>query len=364
MNVLIDIGHPAHVHLYRALYNGLQEQGHKVIVTVKDIPSAQVLLEKYDIPYISLGKKQDSIGGKFINQFKYNIKLWKLARKYDIDFGIGSSITLAHVSKLHKMKSVIFDDDDDEVQAFFVKYAHPYCDVLLSPDVLRGKRKKKETLYYPSYHELAYLHPNRFQADSDVLKEAGLNIGERFFIMRFNAFKAHHDGGIRGLSTDQKLQLIDLLKPHGKILITTEREIEPELKPYQLKISPEKAHHLLAHASILIGDSQTMTSEAAVLGVPSLRCNSFAGRISYLEEEEEKYELTYGYLPSNFDQLVVKLKEWLVKKNLKEEWQQKRQQLLNDKIDLTQFMLWFIENGSHSSSLPHRQADFWQQFKQ
>jgi predicted glycosyltransferase len=96
-----------------------------------------------------------------------------------------------------------------------VKYAHPYCDVLLSPDVLKNKRKKK-TLYYPSYHELAYLHPNRFQADSNVLNDASLKFGERFFIMRFNAFKAHHDGGVRGLSTSQKLQLIELLKPSWK----------------------------------------------------------------------------------------------------------------------------------------------------
>ena len=43
---------------------------------------------------------------------------------------------------------------------------------------------------------------------------------------------------------------------------------------------------------MFIGDSQTMTSEAAVLGVPSLRCNSFAGRISYINEQEFKYGLT------------------------------------------------------------------------
>jgi predicted glycosyltransferase len=93
-----------------------------------------------------------------------------------------------------------------------------------------------------------------------------------------------------------------------------------------------------------------MTSEAAVLGVPSLRCNSFAGRISYLEEEEKKYGLTYAFLPSEFDRLKAKLQELLSMDSLRSEWQKRRQRMLEDKIDLTKFMLWFIENWPNSIS--------------
>ena len=50
---------------------------------------------------------------------------------------------------------------------------------------------------------------------------------------------------------------------------------------------------------MFIGDSQTMTSEAAVLGTPAIRCNSFVNRISYLEEEENTYELTFGFKPED-----------------------------------------------------------------
>ena len=77
----------------------------------------------------------------------------------------------------------------------------------------------------------------------------------------------------------------------------------------QLKISPEKIHHLLYFATMFVGDSQTMTSEAAVLGTPAIRCNSFVGRISYLEEEEHKYGLTFGFTPDKFDNLIIKIKE-------------------------------------------------------
>jgi len=58
--------------------------------------------------------------------------------------------------------------------------------------------------------------------------------------MRFNAFTAHHDIGIKGISLEQKNQLINILEPYGKIFITTEKDIEPEFKKYQLTISPEK----------------------------------------------------------------------------------------------------------------------------
>ena len=58
-----------------------------------------------------------------------------------------------------------------------------------------------------------------------------------------------------------------------------------------------------------------MTSEAAVW-VPSLRCNSFAGRISYLEEEEHKYGRRLIY-SDNFDALLGKLCELVARPDLK-----------------------------------------------
>ena len=228
------------------------------------------------------------------------------------------------------------------------RYVNPFADVILSPDALKGRRRRKDTIYYPGYHELAYLHPNRFTSDPTILDEVGLSPGDVFFIMRFNVFMAHHDVGVKGLSLAQKLELIKILEPRGKIFITTERVIEPELKAYQLKVSPEKIHSLMAFAAIFLGDSQTMTSEAAVLGVPSLRCNSFAGRISYLEEQEHRYGLTYAFQPSDFDEMARKLRELLETPDLKERWQEKRKKMLADKIDVTAFWSWFIQHYPES----------------
>jgi len=344
MNILIDIGHPGHIHLLKNLYFQLIENGHNIFLTVKNIQIQKELLDKYNMPYIVLGDKKDSLIGKAFSQIFYNLKIISLVKKHNISLGIGSSLTLAHVSKLSKMKSIILDDDDDNVQELFVKYAHPFSDILLTPAALKGNRKSPKSIFYNSYHELAYLHPKYFQADNKVLDELGLTENDTFFIMRFNIFKAHHDVGVNGLNLDQKLQLVEVLKKYGKIFITTEREIEPELKEYQLAVSPEKIHSLMYYSTMFLGDSQTMTSEAAVLGIPALKFNSFAGKLSIPNELEDKYGLCYSYSIDNFDVYLKKVQEVLDLENIKEVWKEKRKTLLEDKINTTDFLIWFVEN--------------------
>jgi len=361
MNIIFDINHPAHVHLYRNVYKMLVEKGHEVLVVVKEIPSAMKLLDLYGIPYVSIGKKDDAIGKKGLDQLVFDRRLLKLVRQHHVDLGVGSSINIPHVSKLSRIKSIILDDDDDEVEPLFVKFGHPFADVILSP--IDTPRRSKKTVYVNAYHELAYLHPNRFQPDPSVLKDAGVEEGEAYFILRFNAFKAHHDVGVVGLTIENKRRLVDYLCSKGKVFITTERDIDEEFKPYQLKVSPEKAHSLIYYATMLVGDSQTMTSEAAVLGTPAIRCNTFVGRIHYLEEEEHKYGLTYGFRPNHSEEMFQKIEELLSMPDLKEEWQRRRQNMLSEKIDYASFLTWFIENYPDSQKLMKDNPNYQFRFK-
>lgn len=361
MNILIDINHPAHVHLFRNVYTMLSDRGNNVTIVVKEIPSAMRLLSLYGIPYINIGKKDDALMKKGLDQLVYDRRLLKIVRENRVDIGVGSSINITHVSKLCKMQSVILDDDDDEVEPLFVKFGHPFADTILSPS--DTPRKSKKTIYVNAYHELAYLHPNRFQPDPSVLKDAGVEEGESYFILRFNAFKAHHDIGVVGLTIDNKRRLVEYLRTKGKVFITTERDIDDEFKQYQLKVSPEKAHSLIYYATMLVGDSQTMTSEAAVLGTPAIRCNTFVGRIHYLEEEEHKYGLTYGFRPEQSEEMFQKIEELLSMPNLKEEWQRRRQTMLSEKIDYAQFLTWFIENYPESRKIMKENPDYQFRFK-
>lgn len=351
MNILIDIGHPAHVHLFRNFYMEMKAKGHNLYVTVKSISSATELLTLYGIPYILLGAKGGTLPGKALRQVQFDLKLIRIAKRFNIDIGLGSSISLAHASRFCKMKSIIFDDDDDDIQPLMARLGHPFADLIVSPSAVANNRASRKALFYPGYHELAYLHPVRFIPDASVLGDAGISPGEKFFIMRFNAFRAHHDRSVSGLSPEQKLKLVRQLLNHGKVFVTTEANIEQELSEFQLRVSPDKAHSLIYYATMFIGDSQTMTSEAAVMGVPALRCNTLADSISYLREEEETYGLTYAYKPYEFTLLQDRIEELLRIPDLRSEWNRRRDIMLAATIDLTAFMVWLTENFTKAAGI-------------
>lgn len=343
MNILIDIGHPAHVHLFKCLAESLSSHGHRLFYSVREIPVAQRLMEHYGMtPYLNLGKKMDGMLGKAGTVFSQDAQLLRFVRKNHIDIGLSSGIVLSHVAKLTRMKAFMFDDDDDAAEPLVVKYGHPLSDVVLTPQCIR--RKTKHAVYYAGTHELAYLHPSRFTPDPEVLHRAGLEDGERFFIMRFVALKGHHDVGQTGLSIEQKIALLNLLKRHGRVIITAERTLEPTFEPYRLPVPPEEIHSLMAFSAMLVGDSQTMTSEAAIMGVPALKCNTFAGRLSVPNMLEQQYGLCYAYQPADFDKLYAHVEQLLETDPdaLHREWQQKRQRFLDDHLDVTDFFTSFI----------------------
>lgn len=361
MRILIDIGHPAHVHLFRNLAVELQKRGHIVYYSIRDISIVKHLMDAYSMNYYNLGQKRKSLLGKAFAVIVQDYKLYRFIKNKRIDLGISSGISLPHISKITNMKSFTFDDDDDNVEPLFVKYGHPFSDIIVTPDVIT--RKAKRVLNYMGTHELAYLHPNVFVPDRTVLEKVGIKESEHFFIMRFVAFHGHHDVGQYGLTLPQKKRLIELLQPYGRVLITSESKIEPDLERYRVPVLPEDIHSLMAYATLLIGDSQTMISEAAILGVPALKCNTFAGKLSVPNELESKYGLCYAYHPKDFDKFYAHLQSLLQKKDLKQEWLRKRERLLSDKINVTAFWIWFIENYPESLTIMQKTPDFQNRFR-
>lgn len=345
MNILVDIGHPGHVHLLQHTAEVLAHNGHQLFYSVRDIPMAIRLMDHFGMtPYINLGGKRDSLFGKAQTVLSQDLQLMQFVRKHKVDIGLSSGIVLSHVARLTSMKSLVFDDDDDVVEPLVVKFSHPLSDIVFTPDCIQ--RKTKHAIYYAGTHELAYLHPNRFTADPTVLQRAGLQEEERFFIMRFVALKGHHDVGEQGLTLEQKKSLVELLKPYGRVIITSERAVEEEFEQYRLPVPPWDIHSLMAYSSMFLGDSQTMTSEAAVLGVPALKCNTFAGRLSVPNMLEQKYDLSYAYTPDRFNDMLTHIETLLARdpEELKNEWQEKRQRMLADMIDPTEFFVNYIEH--------------------
>lgn len=345
MNLLIDINHPAQVHYFRNLYLELGHE-HRVYYSCKKVSIIETLLSAYKIPYISYGEKKDGMLSKAFNQLRYDWECYHYLKEFDIDIALGSSASNVHAALFSKAISIATTDSDLAVLPLAVRFVYPFADYLMTPDALAFQNYKKQ-ICYPGYQELAYLHPNRFTPNPDVLLECGLKEGDPFFILRFTAFKAHHDIGMYGLSREQKWQLIRLLEPHGRVLITSEVN-DTDFARYAVPISPEKMHSLMYYAQMLACDSQTMTTEAAILGTPAFRCNTFAGKLTVIEEVEKLYDLAYSYHPRHFQWMLRKMEQVLKRSDFKQEWAEKRWSLLRDKIDVTAFWAWLLENAPRS----------------
>lgn len=345
MNILIDVNHPAQVHYFRNLH-GVLRANHKIYYSSKKVPIIEALFKAYDIPFISYGEKKDGLINKAVKQIRYDLACLKHMKELDIDIALGSSASNVHAASFTKAISIATTDSDLAVLPLATKFVYPFADYLMTPDALAFQRHPKQ-ICYPGYQELAYLHPKRFTPNPDVLGECGLTESEPFFILRFTAFKAHHDVGMYGLSKDQKWQLINLLEQYGKVLITSEVN-DVDFARYAAPIAPEKMHSLMYYAQMLACDSQTMTTEAAILGTPAFRCNTFAGKLTVIEEVEKYYDLAYSYHPRHFHWMLKKMDQVLKNKNSKLEWAEKRKTLINDKIDVTAFWAWLLQQAPSS----------------
>jgi predicted glycosyltransferase len=266
---------------------------------------------------------------------------------------MGTSAPISHVGKLLFIPAINANEDDAEVVPLYAKLAYPWAKYILTPSVCNVGKWSHKKIGYESYHELAYLHPDNFKPDTEIASKY-VNTGKPYFILRFVKLGAHHDAGITGISNEIAVRLIEILKPHGQVYISSERMLDENLEPYRIQINPSDMHHVMAFAGLFVGDSQTMAAEAGVLGTPFVRFNDFVGRIGYLRELEDKYHLGKGIKTNQVDFLLQTVKEMVNTPDIKKIYQVKKENMLKEKIDLTAFMFWFITNYPASA----------QQFKQ
>lgn len=336
MRLLFDLGHPAHVHLFRNLIARIQKDRGEALAAARDKDVTVSLCEAYQIPHVVLSKAYS--GNVFSGATELIVRTWKLlvlALKFKPDALLGTSFSIGIVGKLIRRPSFVFEEDDASVIPLFSSFVYPTCTYIVTPDCLRYENYGKKHLTYPGYHELAYLHPDHFTPDPEVPRSIGLDIEKPYFILRLVSLKAHHDTHEKGLSIEATTKLVDLLSAKGRVLITSEGELRDQFKKYQFSLPAEKLLDTLAFSSMCIGDSQTVTAEAAVLGVPSLRCNTFVGRISYLEELENKYGLTRGFTPDKSDELLDTIQIWLSDINeLTKKIKIRREKMLNDCVNV------------------------------
>lgn len=364
MNILVQLSHPAHYHLYKNSIKSWQFNKHKVFILIKSKDILEELLKNTDLDYyniLPIENRKTKIDILFSLIVK-DIRIFRFCIKHKIDILTGSTPEVAHVGWLMKRLSVNTGEDDMSVVPAWKKIAGPFVQTLLSPIVCNNETLEQKSIKYQSYHELAYLHPNHFQADKDIV-EKYFSTKKPYVIIRFAKLNAHHDKGIQGINTEIAQKLIDILKPYADIYITSERELEPQFEQYRIKINPLDMHHVMAFAQLYIGDSQTMAAEAGVMGVPFVRFNDFVGRIGYLRELEDVYKLGYGIKTNEVEKLYKTVSDLISMPDRSEVFALRRQKMLSEKIDYAQFLTWFIENYPQSAQIMRENPDYQYKFR-
>lgn len=351
-NIMFYMGHPAHFHLFRHAIHRLYANGHRIqiLIKTKDILETLVRDEGFEYKNILPEGRKDNKPSILLGMLKRDVQLYKECRRERPDLLVGTSVENSHISKLLSIPCINVNEDDAAAVPLYAKLSYPWATTILTPVSCDCGRWDHKAIKYQGYHELGYLHPNHFTPSREVVRQY-FNPDERYFILRFAKLAAHHDAGVRGIESRVAHEILKILQPLGKVYITSERELEPELEQFRLNIKLLDIHHVLAFASFYIGDSQTMAAESAVLGTPFLRFNDFVGRLGYLAQLEDKYQLGYGIKPEESHRLLELTEKMANTPNLHEIYQERRRRMLEEKIDVAAFLTWFIEGYPESEEI-------------
>ena len=342
--VAIFISTPAQFHFYKNIVDALEKRGVEVRLLIRDYGETLEVLERYD--------------GFVFSKVRTNWdRIYKLpadvirARNYLKDFKpdlvTGFEIYAPYTAKLLGTRSFVFYDSEPRVNRLLsvqIRAYMPFVDAVITPSAYLDDLGNKH-LRVDTFKELSYLHPGYFVPDRSVIDELETSENE-FAIFRFNAFDAAHDVGLKGFGTEEKIALVNELEKYVDVFISAEGNVVPKsLKPHVIDGSlKKKIHHLLHFARLAVCETGTMSTEAALLGTPTVLVHPKAFDFGVFKELEERYGLLYRFDGSNSKNILRKCVDLVSRDNVNGEWRHKRTKVLREKIDILKFMIWFIES--------------------
>jgi hypothetical protein len=353
VRIVVDINHPGQVHYFKNFIRDVRQHGHEVLVTASEKEITFRLLREYGLDFVPLGSYGGTLASKALNIPRLDLKMYAAVRKFrpDVFLGFGS-IKNAHVSRLMRKPAIAFDDTEPSPveHALYV----PFTDTILTPACFRKDFGPKH-IRYDGYIELAYLHPNYFRPDPAVLDLAGLGKDEPYSVLRFVGWNAANDIGRTGFDLATKRRAVRELEKHGRVFISSELPLPTDLEPYRLRTPPGLIHHLLAFARLLVCDSGTMTTEAALLGTPVVHFDTIGQSFGNFAELEQRYGLVCNI--ASPEQALDRALTLVARPGLKDEWRAKREAMLKEKIDVNAFMVRFVEQYPASFAACREQGD-------
>ena len=360
MNILFVSGHPAQIHNFKNVKYELEKRGHRVFWLATDKDISKQLLEVYNIDYSVLNKPGKSILARVSTLISNTVFSLKYLKANKIDLVVSRvSPYLAVASFIKRIFHITLTDT--ETAGFYDWFFCKFTSVLLTSFSFKKQLRSKQ-IRFDANTELFYLHPNRFKPVNNVENLLGIQPGEPYVIMRFVNWGAYHDKGLSGFTDENKMRAVESFSKFAKVYISSENEIPRQLEKYKINIPVEKIHDVLTHANLFFGESATMATESALLGTPAIFMNeNWFGSTG----EAEEYGLLFSFRSSSKSQTdaISKGVELLSDPKIKREIQQNRASYLKNKIDVTAFMVWFIENYPESYKIMRENPEYQYKFR-
>ncbi len=346
MKFLFDLQHPAHLHVFRLVIKRLQAEGHDVLITGRNKDILVNLASQYNIQMTVFGTARK---GFFQLGKEWLFRVWHLNKivvhyKPDVMMAVaGTFISL--LGKVSRIPTYIFYDTEHATMSNLLAY--PFATCIYVPQCYR-KKIRWNHVRYNGYHEIAYLQPRYFTPDETVLSQVGLKPGELFTVVRFVNWGAGHDIGLSGLSLANKIRAIEELNTFGPVFISSEGPLPAELERYRLTLEISKIHSLMVYAALIFGESATMVSEGAVLGVPGVYIDPI-GR-GYTDEEEQEYGIVFNFTHHQQEEAIKKAIAILSTYPAeKQKWREIGRRIIAEKIDVTEMIYQVAIQGSVDS---------------
>ncbi|AXR81228.1 DUF354 domain-containing protein [Natrarchaeobaculum sulfurireducens] len=333
MNYLFFTNTPAHVHLYKHAVKALCERGHEVLVLARDYTCTVDLLEWYDLPYAVYGSCGTTKGSLLTRLPGHYVRAISLARRFDPDLLFGMGGYAAHTGAVTRTPTVLLIDS--EPASFDHTISTPFARAILTPNTFRKDLGDRHYVF-AGLKECAYLHPETYEPNPEIRDRLGLAADEPYAILRLNAFGSQHDVGKQGITGDDRRRIVERLAEDVTVLVSDEgANADLETLPAEpFDLHPALMHDALAEADLLVADTQTMVTEAGLLGTPAIRSNSWVGDDdmgNFVELE------TQGLIHNvtSADEIIAHATTLLDDDGVDETWNRRREEFLTDKANLT-----------------------------
>jgi hypothetical protein len=344
MRILFELNHPAHIHFFKNVIHLLKTHNHSIAVVIKDKDINYKLIQELEIDSLFLLGKYDSFGEKLYSLFAGTMKLFKISLIFRPDLYIGwNPVYCGLISKLFRKPFLLFEDNEYNWEQMIFRV--PFATKIFTTSIFPHKFGRRHHTYN-SYEELSYCHPKWMKKDLQYLKKTFDIIKKKnnhLITLRLVSWGATHDFHHYGLNLNtikKQNDFLQYLQKFGTVLLSIEGK-GPILINDNRKIKIDSRYFLdfLAESDIYIGEGGTTAAEAAIFGIPTIYTSTLIR--SYLLELSIKYRLIYFSV--SIPDIKKKIEEIFERTTIKQIYSKRRDKMLQEKIDLNQFMLEEIE---------------------